>query len=289
MQIPDEVDKSGEALKQQRFQMLADIAEELRGDVVFPTCFDVSLRLRQVLADEDASIDRIVSLIVADPLIPVRLLRVANSVACNPSGKEVRDVKSAISRLGLKAVRNIALATAMKQLLRSRDIVQFQDFADELWKHSLQSASAAHVIAARLSRLNPDEALFAGLIHDLGAFYMLYRAVQYSELRARPETVKYLVAQWHESIGVSLVEALEVPQDIADAIRDHDQPRPLPEQPRNLADVVFVANILAGGGIEMMLQKGSDDVVPNFPPDSPYLALSDDIEAHAREMRATFE
>lgn len=52
--------------------------------------------------------------------------------------------------------------------------------------------------------------MFAGLVHDMGAFYMLYRAVQYEDLRQRPETVKYLIAQWHESLGVSLLGALEV-------------------------------------------------------------------------------
>lgn len=289
MQIPDDEDKSGQALKEQRFQMLADIAEELRGDVVFPTCFDVAVRLRQALADEDAPLDRIIALISADPLIPVRLLRVANSAAYNPSGQLVRDLKSAVTRLGLKTVRNVALATAMKQLLRSRDMAEFKELADTLWKHSLEAASAAHVIAAKLTRLNPDEAMLAGLIHDLGAFYMLYRATQYSELRARPGTVRYLVAQWHESIGVTLVEALKAPPEIVEAIRDHDQPRPVPDEPRTLADVVFVSNLLAGGGVEWLLQEGDEHVAPALPPDSPYLALAEEIEAHAQQMRETFE
>ena len=55
------VDKVGEALKAQRFQMLEDIARELSsGSVVFPTCFDAALRLRKELQNPDLPIPRMV-------------------------------------------------------------------------------------------------------------------------------------------------------------------------------------------------------------------------------------
>lgn len=37
--------------------------------------------------------------------------------------------------------------------------------------------------------------MLAGLVHDLGAFYMIYRAAQYPELRIRPDSVKHLILQ----------------------------------------------------------------------------------------------
>jgi HD-like signal output (HDOD) protein len=289
MQTPEDADKHGLALRQQRFQMLEDIAQELRTDVVFPTCFDVAIKLREMLSDENVALDKLSALISLDPLIPVRLLRLANSAAYNPAGQTVRDVKSAVIRLGLKVVRATALATAMKQLLRSRDMAEFKGLADTLWEHSLLSASAAYVIARRLTRLNADEAMLAGLIHDLGAFYMLYRATHYPELRSRPDTVRYLVAQWHESIGVTLVEALRVPGDIVEAIRDHDQPRDIPDEPRTLADVVHVSNVIAGGGVEWLLQEGEDRAAECLAEGSVYHVLEAEIHAHAKDMRAAFD
>jgi HD-like signal output (HDOD) protein len=85
------------------------------------------------------------------------------------------------------------------------------------------------------------------MVHDIGAFYMIYRASLYEELALRPETTRYLIVRWHESIGHTLVIALGLPVELADAIRDHDQSRAIPESPRTLADVVFLANQLAGG------------------------------------------
>lgn len=289
MDTSEDPDKSGQALREQRFQMLEDIAEELSGEVVFPTCFDVAVRLREALSDENVPLDRIVALIGAEPLIPVRLLALANSAAYNTSGRQVRDIKTAVTRLGLKTVRSVALATAMKQMLGARNLAEFSGLATSLWKHSLFAASAAFVVASRMTRLNADEAMLAGLIHDLGAFYMLYRATQYAELRARPDTVKYLVAQWHESIGVTLVEALKVPAEIVEAIRDHDAQRPIPEAPRTLRDVVFVSNLLAGGGREWLLQDVYGEIPPQIALGEAYLALDEEIRAHARAMQALFE
>ncbi len=284
-----DADKTGRALSEQRFQMLEDIAQELQGEIVFPTCFDVAVRLRELTADENVSLDQLLMLLNAEPLIPTRLLRMANSASINPGGPVVRDVRSAVTRLGLKTVRSVTLAIAIKQLIRSREMADFQDLAGALWEHSLLTASAAYVVAGKLTRLNPDEALYAGLIHDLGAFYMLYRATRYEELRVRPDTVRYLVAQWHENIGVSLVEALRVPAEIIDAIRDHDEPREMPAELLNLRDVVYVSNLIAGGGREWLMQESGVQSVERPALDEAWLALEPEIRAHAQAVRALFE
>lgn len=186
MDTPATENKTGDALKAQRFQMLEDIAKELEGDVVFPTCFDVTLRLRKVLNDPEISLPRLVAVLSAEPLISGKILHLANSVAYNPQGNQCRDLLAAIQRIGLQAVRSTALALAMKQLLLSKEMVCFKELMANLWEHSVETACAAKVLARKYTRLNPEEALLAGLMHDLGAFYMLYRAAHYEELRIRP-------------------------------------------------------------------------------------------------------
>lgn len=280
-------DKTGDALKAQRFQMLEDIAQELAGDVVFPTAFDLVMRLRKALQNPDISLDRIAEMIVLDPLISVRLIGMANSAAYSRGGPEIKSVKAAVNRLGLNAVRSTALAIAMNQLLRAKELVAFSDLADRIWQHSLHAAAAAEVVARHMTRISTDEALLAGLVHDLGAFYMLYRASQYSELKARPDTVKYLITQWHESIGHTLLLALGLPETIADATRDHDVPRPCPVPPRSLADVVYVANLLAGGTFEWLLRDEDGDG-SHATIDASYQALILEVDARHQEMRSVF-
>ena len=173
-------DKVGEALSSQRFQMLTDIARDLAGDVVFPTCFDTAVYLRQELQNPEVPIAHIVRLVSVEPLIAAKLLHIANSAYYNPSGAAIRGLPEAITRLGVNLVRTTALAVAMNQLMRSREMAAFSELTRDLWQHSIKTAAAARLLARTHTRVLPDEAMLAGLVHDLGAFYMLYRAMQYA-------------------------------------------------------------------------------------------------------------
>ena len=285
---PNDPDKKGAALKAQRFQMLEDIARELSGEVVFPTYFDAVMRLRKVLHDPEQSIANIARAVSVEPLISAKLLHLANSVVFNPEGRELVDLKSAIIRLGLNAVRTAALSIVMTQLMRAKGMADFSEITRSLWEHSLQSAAAAKVIARQMTRINPDEAMLAGLIHDLGAFYMLYRASQYEELRHRPESIKYLIIQWHESIGVSLLNALGLPEEIVEATVDHDHLRNPPTTIRNLSDVIYVANMLSGGHFEWLMQDRPDQGSELTELEEKFAHLRPEIDALSAEMHNSF-
>lgn len=286
--VSSDQDKKGDSLKAQRFQMLEDIAKELAGEVVFPTYFDAVLRLRKVLQDPNQSIGGIAAAVSIEPLISAKLLHLANSVAFNPDGRSVVDLKSAITRLGLNAVRSTALSIVMTQLLRAKGMAEFTELTHSLWKHSIKTAAAARIIGQTVARLNPDEAMLAGLIHDLGAFYMLYRATQYEELRHRPDSVRYLIIQWHESIGASLLNALGIPEEIVDATVDHDHLRPTPSPIRTLTDVIYVANMLADGHFEWLMQDKVESPAELAVLEEKYGHLRPEIDALAAEMHAAF-
>ena len=278
----------GDALKAQRFQMLEDIARELAGEVVFPTYFDAVMRLRKTLQDPNHSLGTIANSISIEPLISAKILHLANSVAYNPAGNDVKDLKSAVSRIGINAVRSAAMAIVMTQLLKAKGMSAFSDFTHSLWEHSVRTAAAARVLAKAKTSLNPDEAMLAGLIHDLGAFYMLYRATQYKDLCERPDSLRYLIINWHESIGVSLLNALGLPEEIVDASVDHDQPRPAPSSLRTYKDVIYVANMLAGGHFEWLMQEksGPDEITTAL--EAQYADLIPQIDELTKEMHGSF-
>lgn len=276
--------KTGDALDAQRFQMLKDIAEEMTGEIVFPIHFDLVLRLRKALHATDPDPARLAALLGLDPLISARLIGLANSVPYNDGSQPVHGLREAVGRLGSGEARKIALDITNHQLLLSKEMVEFNEFAKQLWVHSLHAASAAYVISKKLTRINPEDALLAGLIHDLGAFYMLYRASQYDELRIRPDTIRHLISTWHESIGHALLLSLGVPEIVADAVRDHDQQRPLPNPPRNMPDVIYVSNLLAAEKYGWTCQE-----TQAMPPASAltldtYAALADEIEVRSLNL-----
>lgn len=226
------------------FRILEDIARDLSGDVNFPTCMDAAMLVRDTLRDPLVAAPQVVRAISAEPLISSKLLRLANSVAYNPSGATITDLQLAITRLGFEVVRTTSLAVALEQMLKSRNLSAYDAISRAAWEHSIHVASIARVLARRLGRINPDDAMLAGLVHNIGIFYLLYRAAEYPEYREDQAAMLDLLAGWHESIGESLLHILGMPEQITDAIRDHEYLHQV-ETPCTVRDALYFANLLA--------------------------------------------
>ena len=227
------------------FSVLEDIAKDLSGEVVaFPTFLDITFQVRTALKDPRLSIDRLARLVGIEPLMSTKVVRMANSAAMNPSGRGIVDVQSAISRIGMDAVRSISFAVAMEQLLGSKDMAPFEALSRELWEHSMQTAALCRMLARRVGGINPDEALFAGLVHDIGAFYLLSRVVKYPEFAEDRAFLLDFLVQWHENIGHALLAAMGLPEEVLVAVQEHEQEREM-VRIKSVADLVFVANRLA--------------------------------------------
>lgn len=247
-------DKPVEALREDRLAMLQDIARELEDDVCFPVFFDATVRIGSVLRDPAATPEQVAACVVQDPLVVLKLLREANLPQNNPQGARLYRVDEAIARLGMSATRKLVTACTVEQLAQMKHLSLFEELAGYLWQHSLRTAAIARVLAARLTRVDPEQAFLAGLIHDLGVFYLLDRMWLYPELQERPQSVKYLVIQWHESVSTILLDSLGVSEELVEGVREHDLPRPPLENPRTLSDVIYLANLFAGGLEEFRLQ-----------------------------------
>lgn len=223
------------------------IAEDLsREDVVFPTCFHITLKVRDLLRNPDVSIEQVATALLADPVISAKLIRLANSVAMMPSGgSEVRDVKAAITRVGLKTVKSVSFTVAMEQLVRSKHMAAYTDLSKEIWEHSILTAALCRQLAKHGKRVKPDDAFFTGLVHDLGAFYLLYCASQDAELSQARESLMELVINWHDGIGYALLDALgQQPEEMLMAVQDHESTEPI-KQLSTLSDVLRAANRIA--------------------------------------------
>jgi len=264
------------------FKILEDVAHELSGEVVFPTCFDAVLEIRNVLHNPDVSLAEVAQVVGMEPLIATKLLKIANATAYNPGGKAVTDVEAALQRIGINVARSAAMAVAMDQLRHSKSLYAFGDISTRLWTHSLRTAVTARVLARRLTRINAEDAMLAGLVHDLGAFLLVYRLANFPEFRDDTALAVDLIGQWHEGVGESLLASLGLPEHIIDAVRDHDQPRPVGATPTTLAEVIYVANRLAGGCDAWRQQDAS----PAADLTETYAELAEEIDTAYAELAA---
>ena len=227
------------------FKILEDIARDLSGDeITFPTFLDITFQVRTALKDPNLSIEQLAKLVGAEPLMSAKIIRMANSVALNPSGREVADVKTAIVRVGMEAVRTVSFAVAMEQLLKSKQMQPFEGLSKRLWEHTAHVAALCRVLARKVARINGDEAMFTGLVHDLGVFYLMSRAANFPELVNDPVELHALLVGWHDNIGHALLSALGSPEQVVLAVQEHETEREI-RAIDNLSNVLYIANKIA--------------------------------------------
>lgn len=224
--------------QQEFFKKIA--AEAAQGELAFSTGAQVALKVRRALDDPDCHIDAAAKLIQAEPLLAARIVAIANSIAYNRSGREVSDIKVAVTRLGFKTVRALAMALVTKQMAGSNP--KHRHITDQLWEHTAHVASLAQMLARHITHQDPEAAMFAGLIHEVGGFYLISRA------ESCPGLLDGSFDEWVEfgevEVNRAVVEKLGVPDTIAQAMAGYwDGYLGMP--PVTLADTILLAEELA--------------------------------------------
>ncbi|RLA41695.1 MAG: HDOD domain-containing protein [Gammaproteobacteria bacterium] len=238
------------------FEFIQTLSDELsKGQVKLPAFPEVALRIKSALEDPDMSTQQIAKLVVSDPVFSARLLKVANSAALNTSGKQIKEIPAAITRMGFKMAHSIAVSIAMDQVMNEPSSTLASEF-QKLWQHSVTVAALCYVItkkqsrhpSVRQSKINPDEAMLAGLMHDIGKTYILSRAESHPALIADPEALEQVMFDWHTGIGSAIIENWEFDEAMINVADEHellDRETFMPGHATDLTDIVLVANLMA--------------------------------------------
>lgn len=228
------------------FGFVQALAAELsKGKVELPSFPDIALRVRQVLADDEVSQEKVVRVVGSEPMLAARLLQIANSAAINFGGRPITELRGAIARLGFNMVRSAAIAFAMSQLRKSEELKGLEQPLDDLWRTSAAVAAMSYVVAKRFSRVNPDTAMLAGLLHGIGKLYILTRVTAYPSLLADPAVYSTIIRDWHASIAKALLENWEMAEEIVAAVSDYEDLERKNAGAPDLTDVLTVSQLLS--------------------------------------------
>lgn len=262
------------------------------GDVVsLPTAAHRVLKLTE---DEDAPAEQIREALQGDPVLVARLLRRLNSSYYALSRKVV-DLKTAISLLGLREIRNLALTVFVSRFYDANG--SYGSYTRQnLWSHSVGVAAAARLVARVCGRAVPEEAYISGLLHDIGLI-LLDQSLRKHFVRVvdtiDPQTPTHIVENRiftfdHALLGGFVARKWNFPEQVADAITFHHQPWCYTGPHRDAVYVVAVANYLCSRvGLTSL---GIHNVLP--PPDEVYAGLGLDQVSLAiiwEELDATLD
>lgn len=176
-----------------------------------PSLPHVALKLKEAM-QMAIGVNEAVEIIQIDPPLVTKLIQIANSAMYSPV-TPITNCHDAVTRLGLKATRNFVLSIGLKQLFRCQD-EQLMQGMQTLWKNSLYISSLSFVLAQEAGTVNPEDALLAGLICDIGAIPLLHFAEQHSdespELRELEDAMPFLRAP----VGTLVLHTLGFPDEL---------------------------------------------------------------------------
>ena len=220
-------------------------AEASAGRIEIPAFPDVAMRIRRVLADDNCDAGKVAKVVSAEPALAAKLLHMSNSAAFNPGSSRVTELKGAIARLGFANVRTASLAYAMEQLRNAEALEPMRVPLNALWERSVRVAAMAYVAARAWTRISPDHALLAGLMHAMGQLYILTRSAGHPGLFADAAAYQQIVSKWQAPIARLVLESWEMSPDVVDAVEKFEHPDREPGASPDLTDVLSVAYLLA--------------------------------------------
>ncbi len=211
------------------------------GQLQLPTLPEVALRVRDVVDDEEANAQQIADIIAQDAALSARIIQVANSPLYR-GRHEIDRLPMVVARLGNKLVRNLVTSQVMKQMFQATSDLVDQRLR-EVWEHSVQVAAIARALANRVPGVVPDQAMLAGLIHDVGTLPILYRAEERDELLATPGLLDQLIDHLHTRIGGAILRHWQFPDALVAVAAEHEDLQRHHEGKADLVDLVQVANL----------------------------------------------
>jgi HD-like signal output (HDOD) protein len=215
----------------------------IRGDLVFPTSVNAALRVQLALDDPECPIDEAIRLVLAEPQLAARTVALANSAMFNRTGgPEVTNVRAAIMRIGYHNLFALAAAMVVRQFGSKIADPELRAKAEQLWQHTVHVACLARIIARDVTYTNPDTALFAAIVHEVGNFYLLSRADEFPGL-LEDDPENWQPAS-EEIITREVLNKLNIPEPVSAAIQGmRDSFLQIP--PETLLDTLLLANHLS--------------------------------------------
>jgi putative nucleotidyltransferase with HDIG domain len=220
----------------------------------------------RVTRDERSSASDLSNVIMRDPALTARLLRIVNS-AYYGLGRQIGSISQAVMTIGMRQVTALALSSSVYGMTDN-----WKSTFDRrvFWRHSLEVAIGGRMIAEQMGLRNLEEPWVAGLLHDIGIL-ILERSYPKEFARVwaiaqREQALEDLeITQWntdHARVGQFLLQQWNLPESICAAVRYHHTTfMPNETDPdRNLAQIVCLAHLISRTAIGKMTTISEGEV-----------------------------
>jgi HD-GYP domain-containing protein (c-di-GMP phosphodiesterase class II) len=239
--------KSDEFLQKRQANMMrgifAEILDKFKSRKINPPVMPQVVReMQTVIKQPKSTPEQLTQVIEKDPTISLRLISVSNSPVYRGI-TEIRNVKTAIPRMGLKETLNIVTAIANKGLYESKN-VKYKILMDRLWVHALACAYGSKLIAQTLKLDDLEKYFLMGLIHDIGKILLLNAFSEVSRGKSLSmDAIEANLQEAHIGLGSMLLKRWKFDAEFINVITHHEDVEFSQDTVKEIL-VVHLANML---------------------------------------------
>ncbi|WP_100643813.1 HDOD domain-containing protein [Alteromonas facilis] len=255
--------------------LLTILTEKINNDtLVLPTLPAIALKVRKAADDPEINLNAMSDVISQDPSLSARMIKISNSAYMGRTVK-VSSVSQAVTRIGLRQIKNIATALAMEQLFVSKNEV-VAEYLKREWDKTVDitansmAALQMYIQRTKKRELTLDSATLAALVSKIGVLPILTEAERHAEVFANPTFLEDAIDKMSGKIGSAIMNAWGFSQEFVEVAASWKDLSVLPEKLTYL-DFVRVGAAVSGH------MEGQKDAVFN-------LALQRDVLADLKEL-----
>jgi len=192
---------------------LAHVQTELDANrLILPTLPDVALKVRDAVAKGDATAQQLAELIATDAALSARLIQVANSPLYR-GALEIKNIQMAVTRLGNSTIRTLITSLVMQQMFSPKSKL-LEHYFRTIWEQGVNVSAISRALSAFVPHLNGDEAMLAGLIHQIGKLPILTLVERIPEFRDSPSRLDKLLEKAHPHVGKIIMDTWNFPEEL---------------------------------------------------------------------------
>ncbi|MDE3271636.1 HDOD domain-containing protein [Pseudoalteromonas sp. G4] len=230
--------------------LLTILVEKINNDtLVLPTLPEVAVKVREAADNPEINLIEMSDVIAHDPALSARMIKVANSAFLGRTVK-VSTLNQAVTRIGLRQIKNIATAMAMEQLFVSKNKI-VKEYLSKSWQKTVDVASSAitllnlHLKDNKHSSLNIDTITLASLVYNIGILPILTEAERHQDVFANPQFLAQAIQKLGGRIGGQIMRAWDFTDDFVEVAELWASPGYKPEKPCYV-DFIRIAAISEG-------------------------------------------
>lgn len=179
-----------------------------------PSLPQVAIKLRKAMENPDIGVKEVISIVQVDAPIVAKLIQVSNSALYAPTS-QIKNCHDAVTRLGLETTRKLVMGISVKQLFQCKS-PELMSKMQQLWKQSLHVSSLSFVLAQEAGGVNPEDALLAGLICDIGAIPLIHFAEQHPESYPNLDDLQLVMPYLNPPVGSLVLHTLGFAKEITE-------------------------------------------------------------------------